>query len=421
MRKKPESYTDSIARIFPDLVSPGKKVRTITLQVTEDCNLRCTYCYQTEKAPRRMSYETATAFLTALLDNRVPGFTTEETAGVVLEFIGGEPFLEIELIRQVSDWFVCELLRRWHPWRNFFRFSISTNGTLYFQDKVQEYLRRYRKWVSLSISVDGDQQLHDCCRVFPDGSGSYRLASAAARDWITKSDGVPSTKATLSPDNVAYTARAVQGLIELGFRIIYINCVYEEGWTVAHARTLYRQMKLLGRWLIDSGAHRDVYIRLFEEDLFRPIPESETQNYCGGTGEMLAVDWRGHLYPCLRYMPSSLGEKVPPLVVGHLQGGRVSVTVQEREFLACLRSVTRQSQSSEECLRCPIAAGCAWCSAYNYQCGDVNTRQTHICWMHRARALANFEFWSEYCARFGGPAPICYVPEEWAAVIRGED
>ncbi len=419
MKPRPETYTDNIARLFPEMVSGSGKIRTVTLQVTEACNLSCTYCYQIAKTPNRMSYDTAIQFLTLLLEDKVPHFTQKETAGIVLEFIGGEPFLEIELIQKVSDWFVRELLRRGHPWRHFFRFSFSSNGTLYFDPKVQEYLRRYRRWVSLSISVDGDRQLHDSCRLFPDGSGSYELASAAAQDWMKYEGDMPSTKATLSPENIRYTAQAVKSLIELGYRAIFINCVYEEGWTVEHAKILYRQMTDLGHWLIQSGWHDKVYVRLFEEDLFRPLPASETQNYCGGTGEMLAVDWRGVLYPCIRYMPSSLGDDAEPLETGRVVNGKVVVTEQQNRCMECLRAVTRASQSTKECLECSIAAGCAWCSAYNYQCGDVNVRQTHICWMHRARALANYEFWKEYYAFTGSDKQAtCHLDPRWAAVLR---
>ena len=59
--------------------------------------------------------------------------------------------------------------------------------------------------------------------------------------------------------------------------------------------------------------------------------------------------------------------------------------------------MTRCSQSTDECINCPIAAGCAWCSAYNYEYfGELNKRATFICIMHKARALANVYFWNKY-------------------------
>ena len=67
-----------------------------------------------------------------------------------------------------------------------------------------------------------------------------------------------------------------------------------------------------------------------------------------------------------------------------------------RNCIQKLKAVNRISQSTQECLDCPIAEGCAWCQAYNYQdSGDFNHRATYICCMHKARALANAYYWNK--------------------------
>jgi hypothetical protein len=35
---------------------------------------------------------------------------------------------------------------------------------------------------------------------------------------------------------------------------------------------------------------------------------------------MLAFDPEGNAYPCLRYMPSSLGSDCPPIIIGNTDG-----------------------------------------------------------------------------------------------------
>jgi radical SAM protein with 4Fe4S-binding SPASM domain len=102
---------------------------------------------------------------------------------------------------------------------------------------------------------------------------------------------------------------------------------------------------------------------------------------------MLAADPDGVLYPCLRYMPSSIGDKQPILTCGHVDTGI------EKNLLKEMQKITRRSQSSDECFYCPIAKGCSWCTAYNYEVhGTINKRATFICPMHKARALANVYF-----------------------------
>ena len=391
-------YNDYISKLFPEF-PPEYRPKNITFQITEACNLRCTYCYQIAKTNTEMSTDTALSYIDALLDDKIPYCTTENSCGIALEMIGGEPFLEIELIDKVTEYLLTEVIRRNHPWKNFIRISLSTNGVLYRDPRVQEYLNKYKYWISLSVSVDGNKELHDACRVFPDGSGSYDMAIDAAKDWVVKTESlIQQTKATLAPGNIRYTADAVISLIENGYNVIHINTVYEEGWTLNDARIFYREMKKIIDYMFEHNLYNSIYLRLFEEDNFRPMEpgEDNDRNWCGGNGEMLSFDNKGVLYPCLRFMPSSLGD-VPPITMGKYENGDFSITEKESECLHCLQCVDRKTQSTEECYNCPIAKGCAWCTAYNYQkFGTPNHRATFICWMHKARALANYEFWNRY-------------------------
>lgn len=111
---------------------------------------------------------------------------------------------------------------------------------------------------------------------------------------------------------------------------------------------------------------------------------------------MISVDWKGDIYPCIRYMESSLGNQIEPIIIGNVNSG-IMTNAKCRNCINRLKSVNRISQSTEECINCPIAEGCAWCQAYNYQdSGDFNHRATYICIMHKARALANAYFWNLY-------------------------
>ena len=517
MTRPQETFTDMLARLFPmpgiqlGINSPHSKC--ITFQVTEDCNLRCSYCYQGCKTHRKMSLETAKAAVDMLLaaDERTNQYiTSTEVAGVVLDFIGGEPLLEVELIDQILDYFVAQTFRLHHPWATRWKASMSTNGTLYFRPEVQRFLDKWAKRLSLSISIDGDKQLHDSCRVFPDGSGSYDLAIAAAKDYMTKGNALGS-KMTIAPGNVDYLYHAVIGLLDAGYRAINLNCVYEKGWTLDHAATLYTQLKQLAdfaltldeqpylsifsesighplpeddnqNWCGGTGLmlavdcdglffpclrymgtslgheqrpytigdlehginvlpeHRarvaemaavtrrsqstdecfawQPYLSIFSESIGHPLPEDDNQNWCGGTGLMLAVDCDGLFFPCLRYMGTSLGHEQRPYTIGDLEHG-INVLPEHRARVAEMAAVTRRSQSTDECFACPIASGCSWCSAYNYQCtGTPDKRVTYICPMHKARVLANAYYWNNLYRKRGDTARYRLdIPDAWALEI----
>ena len=67
---------------------------------------------------------------------------------------------------------------------------------------------------------------------------------------------------------------------------------------------------------------------------------------------MISVDWKGDIYPCIRYMESSLGKNIPPLKIGSIDKG-IGTNENEQNIINELKSITRQSQSTEECLKCP--------------------------------------------------------------------
>ena len=110
---------------------------------------------------------------------------------------------------------------------------------------------------------------------------------------------------------------------------------------------------------------------------------------------MLAFDPHGLAYPCVRYMSSSLGKDVQPLIIGDYQG--LYQTKEQQEILTDLKAITRRSENNDECFFCPIARGCGECSAWNYQsAGKLGCRNTNICPMHKAASLANVYYWNKY-------------------------
>lgn len=421
-----ENYPDYIGRLFTRKQDEGGRTygaRTVTIQVTDNCNLACTYCYQINKQTHVIPLETGKKFIDQLLDGKFNDYCDySDSEGIILEFIGGEPFLEIDIISELTDYFIQGMIDRNHHWLNRFRISICSNGTLYFQPKVQEYIRKHSHHLSFSISIDGNKKLHDACRIFPDGSGSYDIAIAAVEHYMKTFDGKMGSKMTIAPGNVEFVYEAVQGLIEKGYSYINLNCVYEEGWTLEHARILYEQLKLLADFLLEEERYNDIYLSIFEQKFFAPKDPSDTKNWCGGTGEMLSVDWKGDYYPCIRYMESSLGNDIKPMIIGNVDTG-ILCTEDQCKTCTELNCVDRRTQSTDECFNCPIANGCSWCSAYNYQVfGTPNKRATFICPMHKARALANAYYWnmmfrlSEPTKRFK-----IYIPEEWALEIIDKD
>lgn len=372
----------------------GKVAKAVMFQVTEQCNLNCSYCYQINKGNLVMKFETAKKFIDKLLaeENGFREYLGDDISTYIFDFIGGEPFLEVELIDKICDYIIMRMLETGNDKLDYIRFSISSNGINYFDEKVQKFLKKYKNLLAFSISIDGNKELHDSCRVFSDGSGSYDIAIKGVRDYMSKGYAMGS-KMTLAPKSVDKTANAVISLINEGYKDVRLNCVYEEGWTLCHARTLYYELKKLANYIIDNKL--EVTISMFNNRAYMPLKETDNNNWCGGNGAMIAVDTVGNIYPCIRYMASSLGNFQKPLIIGDVENG-ILQTKEQRKIDSCLKCITRKSQSTNECFNCPVASGCAWCTAYNYQVtGNPNKRLTYICDMHKATSLANVYYWNK--------------------------
>lgn len=425
-------YNEFVPYVFPDYVQTNnddlvtKKIPQVTFCVTNDCNMACTYCYELHKEKNvRMSFETAKKVIDDILLARngyEKMFSTEVAAGISLDFIGGEPLLEVDLMDQIVDYFREQAIKLNHPFAEFYMVAFTTNGTLCKLPKVKAFIEKNLEHLSMAISIDGCKSVHDSCRIFPDGSPTYDIAHDAAKYYQNRGFSV-GNKITLSPNNIHSLAECFITMIQDGYEDIHANCVYEKGWTVEHATTIYYQCKIYADWRLKHPEYKDVEISFIDNRLGIPEPVNFDQNWCGGTGDMLAVDSYGYLYPCTRYAETSLNGDMPPIMLGTVDKGYCRDEESENT-LKCLKCVTRRTQSTDACYYCPIAAGCGWCSAFNYQCtGSVDKRLTYICETHKARVLAAV-YYNNVVKRELFPDEFTvralFVPECWAVPIIGQ-
>lgn len=378
-------------------------------------------CYQGHKGHRVMSKEVARKGVDLLFDmyekNDSP-FINKKTKAIILDFIGGEPLMAIDVIDYICTYFVQKCLELDHPWLYTWRASMTSNGALYFEPAVQNFLKKFRGNVSFSITLDGPKEIHDACRVYHDGRGNFDDAYAAMKHFNSHYYEELGTKVTIAPENLHNLNKIVDFFLAEGMNLIHANCVYEAKWTYEHAKVFYDELKKMADKLLDRND--ETTVSLFDEAFFKPLPAEENSNWCGGDMKMLAFDPDGVAYPCLRYMSSSLGTDRAPIIVGSVDG--LFVTEEQKNIKEYMDKITRRSQSTDECFNCPIAGGCAWCSAWNYQeTGSVNKRSTNICTMHKARSLANVYYWNKWYKLNGIDKVFkMYLPKEEALKIIDE-
>lgn len=161
----------------------------LVLLVTTDCNLRCRYCYaRGGEDPQQMSWEVAKRALDLMFE-RFDGFD--------VQFSGGEPLLNMELVERVVEYTKGRGVRH----------RIQTNATL-IDRRVARWIRELG--ISVGVSLDGLPEVNDRLRPFPDGRGS----TAAAISGI-ESLGAEGIRVGLTCVLSAENAPGLPGLVEL--------------------------------------------------------------------------------------------------------------------------------------------------------------------------------------------------------------
>ena len=374
--------------------------KNITFIVTKDCQLACKYCYLVGKnAKERMTFAVAKQAIDYILDHEDE--MREES--VVWDFIGGEPFLEIDLIDQICDYLKTEMFRRNHHWFNSYRFSFSTNGINYHTEKVQHFIKKNLDHLSIGITIDGTERKHDLNRIWKtlemeqgiqpmpeEERGSYKDVVRNIPLWLEQFPGA-GTKVTISSADIPYIYESVLHLYSLGIHEVNINCVFEDVWQDGDDLMFEDQLMRLADTIIERGYYKDYACSFFSEDIGKPLdPELDNQNWCGA-GKMLSVDAAGNFYPCTRFAAYSLRTK-KPIIIGNVRDGI------DQNKLRPFLTLDRLMQSPQECIDCEVASGCAWCQGENYDAAQTNTiyqRSTAICKMHKARVRANNYYWNK--------------------------
>ncbi|KUO77166.1 MAG: hypothetical protein APF77_01745 [Clostridia bacterium BRH_c25] len=160
MREVEHPYSELLPYFIKNMLN------TITLQVTQQCNLRCNYCaysgtYENRiHSDKTMSFEIAKKGIDFLIQN------SSEAHKLNIGFYGGEPLLMYELINSCVSYAKKEAIGK------DIRFSMTTNGTL-INDRIMDFF--VINDFHILISLDGPEEIHDKNRRFAvNGQGTYK-------------------------------------------------------------------------------------------------------------------------------------------------------------------------------------------------------------------------------------------------------
>lgn len=211
-------------------IVPPNQLSNMLLNATNQCNLRCTYCFTTPN-PQRMPIEVAKKAILWGLEHKAPWAKKLE-----LCWFGGEPMLEFNrLLVPVMEWCKNEDLP--------IEWNITTNLTL-ITDEVLKIFDEYG--VGILSSIDGPEEMQDCCRKTANGDGSWNLI----KDVVPKVANYRRAygyRTTISPYNCDTLFNAYKHAYESGFGMWFGGPdVCGRGWTQEKLDILERELFYIG-------------------------------------------------------------------------------------------------------------------------------------------------------------------------------
>ncbi len=187
---EPETPNIPYVNTSSESIRSGAYVNKLRLNVVEQCNMRCTYCYiDHESKVKAMTSSKAKEIISKFYENLLKH---GRSTGIV-RYFGGEPMINWRCIKE-------SILHAEELNDVDFEYVINTNGVL-VDEKKAEFLAKYR--IGVALSIDGIGDVNDKNRVFRNGRGTFEAVDEAL-DVFLENQCPVGVEVTLSNDNLHY-------------------------------------------------------------------------------------------------------------------------------------------------------------------------------------------------------------------------
>jgi sulfatase maturation enzyme AslB (radical SAM superfamily) len=301
-----------------------------SLCLTHDCNLSCIYCYQKHNSGQRMSLETAKTAIDWIFNN-VPN----DMDAVEIQFIGGEPLLEFDLIKEIIQYTNTKQVNHKYI------FYATTNGTL-LSTSIKKWLVENKNKFYLGLSLDGTRETHNHNR-----SDSFDAIDINFFKNTWPDQGV---KMTLSEYSLQNLAENIKYIHSLGFQDIAGVNLFEGDFdwnNDKYIKALIPQLKeLVDFYEKNPNLHIN---QMFDKRIdLCEMQNNRFQKWCGIGQGTLFFDVDGEKYPCYFVTPMTFSKSEIEIILK-------TDFLNENNFI--------DEQCYEHCYIYPI---CPTCSGANY-------------------------------------------------------
>ena len=272
-------------------------VKSLCLMVAQDCNLRCKYCFGdggSYGARGVMSAEVGRAAVDFIIKH------SRMRRHCEIDFFGGEPLINFKTVKAVTEY----VRAREAETNKQFKLTLTTNGML-LNDGAIDWLNANN--ISLVLSLDGRQAVHDAMRPDSAGHGSYARVRKNFKKLVDSRGGENYyMRGTYTRRNPDFTDD-VLAMHDAGFDVLSVEpAVLKDsplGFTVEDLPRINREYdRLTEAYLARQREGRGFFFFHFNVDLSNGPCVAKRLSGCGAGHEYFAVDVNGELYPCHQFV-----------------------------------------------------------------------------------------------------------------------
>lgn len=339
------------------------KPQAVTMLLTNDCNLACSYCFESNKGKDYMPKEMALDILKATYN------VVDPMAGIfTLNMFGGEPLMNWETFKAVCDYVLENNLK--------IRITATTNLTL-LTDEMIDYIDELS--IPILVSVDGIKEVHDKHRC-----NSFDKVIENMKKLIDRDLGyLIEARMTVAPDTAKYMYESVKMLVDLGINNIANVPASDLDWdaqSIQDYKDNYE--KILDMYidiLNDETNKRNISLYKVDQALNLALePIKEDTSMCNiGNPRWVIVDWKGDIWPCPDY-PTTDNADLIAGKIGNFYTGVDETKVDPKPMVA--------TYELERCKGCEAISICkSGCPYENYtKNGKFNEPTIGYCTLQKA-------------------------------------
>ena len=279
--------------------SVASPVKAMCLLISQDCNLRCEYCFASTGdfglGRKLMDFETGKKAIDFLLDN------SGNRENLELDFFGGEPLMNWEVVKQI----VIYARSREKEFNKNFRFTITTNGMLLDDEKI-DFINQ--EMSNVVLSIDGRKEVNDKVRKRVDGTGCYDKIIEKFKILVDKRQNKDYyVRGTFTKYNFDFS-NDVFHLYEQGFEQISVEPVVSESKmpysiTERDLPRVFSEYEKLAQKIIESDKNSKHFNFFhFMLDLDQGPCAIKRLRGCGCGNEYVAINPDGDIYPCHQFV-----------------------------------------------------------------------------------------------------------------------